>query len=449
MMSVIEFHLTDPGVDVRPASKLAAALVAAGLALAGCTGNGDEDNTITPLTKAGVTVDPSQLPTLTGAFGELPTIAFPLREGQSSPAPTPSDEVPPPEGESETPESSEPPPADDAPTGDEEAPADGEGDQPAEGEENAEPEPSETPSPYIAAPSELQAQVQDGMAGTGETVKENNLVSVDLAIWEWGKTEAVMETFTEADRLVFPVRSDVPTYEGLARVVFDQKVGSRLLGIIPPSEGTLVSDLNLGLDAGATLVVVVDIREQFSKDLEAQKDAAPTGAKIDVRIEGGLGEAATLTVPSGTAEPTKVSATVIATGTGPAVKDADQVLVHYVATDWMGDPAGSTWVQDRGPQPIVVRADPSGDQSTVTAFSELVGVPVGSRVLILLPGKAGSYLPVAVLVDIVKIVEGHAQNADTSDDAENGEEGDGTEGDNGEGTPDDGAEGDSSAPPAQ
>jgi hypothetical protein len=65
-----------------------------------------------------------------------------------------------------------------------------------------------------------------------------------------------------------------------------------------------------------------------------------------------------------------------------------------------------------GPQAVTVSADPMGDGSVLQAFSLLVGVPVGSRVLIQTPGKEGSYQADAIVLDVVALVRGDEEEAE-------------------------------------
>jgi peptidylprolyl isomerase len=418
---------------VRSVVKASITVLAAALFLSGCSGDADGESSPKPLAKASVNVKDAELPTLTGAYGQQPTIAFPLRQGQSSPSPTPSpseepliegeqaepaeDDAAPP-AEPETPDDAQAPvegaePAEVAPV--EQAPVEAEttpeSAAPAEAAtpEAASPSPSATPeSPYVKPPASLQVQVQPDMEGdAADSVKADNLVSVDMVAWEWGETEplASLNTFASGAPLVIAIRSDNSSLEGLSRVIVGQNVGSRLLGVIPPSEGSLASLLNL--DEGTTLVVAVDIRQQFDKDAQAQKDAKAAGAQTGPKIHGALGGPATVSIPADVPEPTAISTTVIATGSGPAVEDGQQYLVHYSATDWAGKSDGDTWKDDRGPAPVTVTANPLGDDSVLTVFSGLAGVPVGSRVLIITPGKEGSYLAEAIVVDIVALIPGN------------------------------------------
>jgi peptidylprolyl isomerase len=417
---------------VRSTLKAAAAALAACLITAGCSGAPEDSESPAPLVKASVTVKEAELPTLSGAAGEQPTIAFPLKEGGSSPSPTPSLDALSEEALAQAIEEADAEAAEEADGDAGEDSGDGAegGDEtPAETEPTADAEPSasatpsEPPSPYITPPSSLQAQVQPGMEGDGDAAKAENIVSVNWVAWEWGETEPLpyANSYTDGQPLVFALRSDNTILVGLSRVVVGQKVGSRVMGVIPPSVGSLASAI--GVDEGATLVVAVDILEQFDKGIQAQSDATPTNAKIGPQINGALGGPATVSIPGGLAAPEEISLTVVATGTGREVADGDQILVHYSATDWAGKNAGDTWEQGWGPQAATVMADPMGDRSQLLAFSQLVGVPVGSRVLILTPGKEGSYLADAIVLDIVAWVSGEEPAEEPEESEEEPEDG--------------------------
>jgi peptidylprolyl isomerase len=442
--------------------KATAAGLAGVLWLAGCSGGAGDGASPAPLTKASLTAAADELPVLSGAYGELPTIAYPLKPGASSPSPTPTEEATDAGADAsatdgtdgtdgtdagtgtDTTDGTSATDATDGGTGTADAATETEAtdatgtettetadttgtettdttgtettetadttgtettDTTAEDETSPSPSPSETPSPYLDPPTSLQVQVQEGMTGDPtDAIKDENLAAINFAVWHWGETEPsyAANTFDYGDPLVFPVRSDNPVLLGISRAVIGQNVGSRILAVIPPAVGSLASAI--GADEGTTLVAVIDILEQFDKDIQAQADAVPTGAVVGPVIQGPLGGPATITVPSGLDEPTEISATVIATGTGPVLEDGQQVLIHYAAVNWAGQADGNTWTTGMGPEAVILTADPYGDGSQLLAYSLLVGLPVGSRVLILTPGKEGSYQADAIVVDLVALV---------------------------------------------
>jgi peptidylprolyl isomerase len=335
--------------------------------LTGCSGGGDSAASPTPLgPKASTSVKLDTLPGVTGEEGKLPTITYPLKPGESSPPPSPTDPPSPTESTD---------PSDTA-------------------------SPSATPSPYLDPPTSLQ--VKTLKEGTGEVVKAGDVLSIAFAGWTWGSTEPLgYSTYTAGDPLVFALINEgvlVP----LARATVGQKLGSRVMAVIPPSTGSL--NTALGAEASQTLVAVIDIYERWPKSLQADPKATPTGAKTGPVITGALGGPATVAVPGGITPPEKVTTEVVAKGTGQVVADGDTVLYQYAAVDWTGGDGGSSWVQDVGPVSTVVQADMYGT-GQVNAFSGLVGVPVGSRVLVTTPAKEKSYLAEAVVIDVVAIAK--------------------------------------------
>jgi peptidylprolyl isomerase len=246
-------------------------------------------------------------------------------------------------------------------------------------------------------------QVVELTKGDGEEVKQGDVVSVTVVSWKWGSTEPLSySTSTTKQPMVFPVKAGDITAP-LAKAVNDQKLGTRVMAVLPPAEGSLGSAL--GAEAGDTVVVVMDILEKWAKDAEADPKAKPTGVKTGPVVTGDLGGPATVTVPGGIAAPDKVETQVIAEGSGPKVADGDTIVYNYAAVDWTGGDGGSSWKDGNGPASITVQSNPYGDGSEVTAFSGLAGIPVGSRVLVTLPGKENSYLAEAVVIDIIAVAK--------------------------------------------
>jgi len=183
-------------------------------------------------------------------------------------------------------------------------------------------------------------------------------------------------------------------------------VGSRVLLSLPPADGYgSAGNSSAGIKGTDTLVFIVDIVQAIPKTAGGQVDATPAAPlpATAPQVSGALGAAATVTIPAGLAEPTTPTVTVLATGTGAPVA-LGQVLVQYTAVTWDGQPAGTTWpgadpsTSGQGPQELPVAA--SGP------FAGLVGVPLGSRVLVQVPGQTdqqtGQAQPsIAAVVDLL------------------------------------------------
>ena len=180
-------------------------------------------------------------------------------------------------------------------------------------------------------------------------------------------------------------------------------VGSRVMLSLPPADGyKAAGNPSAGITGTDTLVFVVDIVDAIGTDAAGQKDAQVQPAPANApQVSGDLGGPATVAVPAGTPEPTAPSVTVLAKGTGAPVQ-AGQVLVQYSAVTWTGEDAGSTWTtasaQGSGPQELPV--------ATGGPFEGMVGVPLGSRVLVQVPGQTdqstGQQQPaIAAVIDLI------------------------------------------------
>lgn len=182
-------------------------------------------------------------------------------------------------------------------------------------------------------------------------------------------------------------------------------VGSRVMLSLPPADGYgAAGNESAGIKGTDTLVFVIDIVNAIATNAGGQTDAtvqpAPANAPV---VTGDLGVAATVTIPAGLAEPTAPVVSVLATGTGAPIA-LGNVLVQYTAVTWTGESAGTTWpgadpsTSGTGPQELPV--------ATGGPFAGLVGVPVGSRVLIQVPGQTdpstGQPSPaIAAVVDVL------------------------------------------------
>lgn len=181
-------------------------------------------------------------------------------------------------------------------------------------------------------------------------------------------------------------------------------VGSRVMLSLPPADGYgSAGNSGAGISGTDTLVFVVDIVDAIGPDAAGQSDAkvqpAPENAP---QVSGDLGGPATVSVPAGTPEPTSPTVAVLAKGTGAPI-ELGQVLVQYAAVTWTGEDAGSTWSTETaqgagGPQELPV--------ATGGPFEGLVGVPLGSRVLVQVPGQSdpttGQSQPaIAAVVDVL------------------------------------------------
>ncbi|MCA1710643.1 MAG: FKBP-type peptidyl-prolyl cis-trans isomerase [Actinobacteria bacterium] len=188
---------------------------------------------------------------------------------------------------------------------------------------------------------------------------------------------------------------------GWDQVLVGVKAGSRVLMSIPPAQGYGSSgNEQAGIKGTDTLVFVVDVIGSYGKTATGDPKAAVQAAQTaGVTVTGAPGAAPQLAVAKAAAQPKAPALTLLAKGSGAPV-GVGLLVVQYVATKYTGEPAGSTY-DDGAPAAVPVSAGEGG-----TPFDLLKGVPLGSRVLLRLPGRpAAQGSPaqpaIAVVADLV------------------------------------------------
>lgn len=171
--------------------------------------------------------------------------------------------------------------------------------------------------------------------------------------------------------------------------------GSRVLLVIPPGEAYGKSGQpSAGIPKNATLAFVIDVVAVYNHTAHGDVRATPLHKTVKgVTVSGKLGHVPTIKIAPKTPEPKAVSVTVLDRGNGPKLKPG--VLVdQYVAESWQNTVSGSTYTQGFPDGESI----PAG--TGTSALSGLVGVPLGSRVLIELP-KSSNGGPFAIVMDLV------------------------------------------------
>ncbi len=249
--------------------------------------------------------------------------------------------------------------------------------------------------PELGFPS--QTHLADGALhviseGDGAVVEAGDLLVANYLGQVWGG-EVFDNSYDRGTPAAFPI--------GVGRVVtgWDQglvglKVGSRVLLSLPPDLGYgAAGNSGAGIGGEDTIVFVVDVVDTFGGDSAGQADAAPGEALPDggAQVTGELGSPATLEIPEGTSEPTEQASFVLGTGSGPAVKAGDSVIVHYAIESFDENPGYSSWTNGTPEQLQVAAGSP---------LEELVGVPVGSRVVITVP-KTDAQSAFVLVMDLI------------------------------------------------
>lgn len=171
---------------------------------------------------------------------------------------------------------------------------------------------------------------------------------------------------------------------GMLRALEGAESGTTLLTSMPPADGFGPNGVpEAGIAGGDSIVVYLEVHDVYSILTAAQGTTVdPVDGLPTVEADGA--SPAEVTVPEGEDPPTELVAQLLVEGEGPVTEPGDNVSVHYTGVNWeTGEQFDSSLTPDRG-QPFVV--DNLGSAPVIDGWNEgLQGLPVGSRVLLVLP----------------------------------------------------------------
>lgn len=190
-------------------------------------------------------------------------------------------------------------------------------------------------------------------------------------------------------------------------------VGSRVLLVAPPKDGYgKKGNPKAGIKGDDSLVFVVDLIASYNSSSPLPESAPVTDLPAGLPTVTGAGEP-TISVPKGTAPPKVPSTTVLATGTGPEVVKGKLGVVQYSAVDWTGKPLSSTWQDSADGGTAGPRGVPIGAEQP-SPFDLLVGIPVGSRLLLELPAQEGADPTKDSVLVVIDVLAQHGPAKDSA-----------------------------------
>ncbi|MEW9551615.1 FKBP-type peptidyl-prolyl cis-trans isomerase [Nonomuraea sp. NPDC050783] len=224
-------------------------------------------------------------------------------------------------------------------------------------------------------------QVDEPATGKGARLRPDDVAVVQYTahVWDGGGNRLVDSSFTRGAPAAFPVGGLLP---GLDRALEGRTVGSRVVAAVPPGDG-FGPNPPRGVGPSDELLYVVDILGAHHKGASA----GGRGGSLAGVVVGG-GARPELRVPR-TAPPARFAAKVIQRGGGPRTQAGRLVVVQYAGAVWRGRRIfDTTWTTGRP------KAFKLGDGGLIKAWDKaLVGVPVGSRVLMVVPPSYGYGAP--------------------------------------------------------
>jgi FKBP-type peptidyl-prolyl cis-trans isomerase len=223
--------------------------------------------------------------------------------------------------------------------------------------------------------------------GTGSPLVSGDVTLANVVLYKWSGTKHTLvdSTFDSGPQLI-PSSIGLP---GLAAALKGQKVGSRVLAVLPPKYGYGTSgNSSLDITGKDTLVWVIDLLQQFAPSASVSGSQTSNGGGSLPTVSAKPGQEPTVTIPKAS-PPSKLTVTTLIQGTGPKVKAGDTVVAQYVGVNWRtGKVFSASWPTSSDPdgEPFAFQV---GGQ-VIPGWSEgLAGVRVGSRVMLTIPPALG------------------------------------------------------------
>jgi FKBP-type peptidyl-prolyl cis-trans isomerase len=224
--------------------------------------------------------------------------------------------------------------------------------------------------------------VKTVIPGTGSTVTKADAMAANFVLYFWNGTSSALKanTFTENPTVIGGTM-----LPGLETALIGQKVGSRVLAVIPPAEGYGTSgNSQLGITGKTTLVFVIDVIKSYSDTASASGTQVSNGGGSLPTVTAHPGSAPTITIPANK-PPTSLVTTTLIKGTGPKLVKGQYVVAQYTGYIWRTKAVfDSSWTSG-SPFGFVIGASP---EQVISGWDTgLAGQTVGSRVMLVIPPK--------------------------------------------------------------
>ncbi|WP_207456947.1 FKBP-type peptidyl-prolyl cis-trans isomerase [Desertivibrio insolitus] len=229
-------------------------------------------------------------------------------------------------------------------------------------------------------------------AGDGDVVRAGQPVELEYTILNGETGEIYEQTAYSGGALVTVGESAIPTLTESLECV---RTGSRV-AITTSGAQILEENPQVGFDPDASVVFVVDVLKSYLGRADGT-DQLPQSdmPSVVLGVDGTPG----VTIPSGVEKPTEARTAVLKRGSGETLAENDVAVLHYSAISWDDEETlASTWNQ--GQAALESLAQPQALPTPVV--DALVGQPVGSQVLVVVPSEQTEDTLI-IVVDILGI----------------------------------------------
>jgi peptidylprolyl isomerase len=237
-----------------------------------------------------------------------------------------------------------------------------------------------------ASKASASLDIKTVIKGTGPALAGTDSFVGNYAVYIWsGSTHKLaLSTFTQGTPQVLAAKVGLP---GLAKALSGQKMGSRVLAVLPPSQAYgSQGNSQIGVGPSDTVVFVVDLIKNFAATASATGAHVSDGGGPLPSVKATPGTMPTVTIP-GAKEPAKLIAKTLIKGTGEPVAKGEEVVTQYVGVNWRTKKVfDSSWSRK---QPFGFELDATPEQIIPGWDKGLAGVPAGSRVMLIIPPADG------------------------------------------------------------
>jgi peptidylprolyl isomerase len=243
--------------------------------------------------------------------------------------------------------------------------------------------PGATPKVSVPTPFSVPSSTRRVLArGTGALVKAGQRVTVDYLGINGTDGHQILSSYgSKPPSFVLDAKQAMP---GIVTSLVGVPVGSRVLAALAPKDAYGVQGQPAaGIGPTDTIVVLLDVKA--ARDVLLKATGTPVAPKpgLPVVRESSSG-GPTITLPKG-APPDHLVVQPLVVGRGAKVRSGQQLRVQYAGVIWPGGREfDSSWRRGEAATITVGRAQVVGGLDR-----GLIGLPVGSRVLLVVPPDDG------------------------------------------------------------
>jgi peptidylprolyl isomerase len=226
--------------------------------------------------------------------------------------------------------------------------------------------------------------IKTEVQGSGAPLASTDSFLGNYAVYIWsGTTHRLLQSTFAATPQLLPAR----LLPGLQTALDGKRMGSRVLAVLPPKFGFgTAGNAQAGVAATDTLVWVIDMIRSYHGTTSASGAHVSDGGGALPAVATVPGSAPTVKIPV-TAPPGTLVVKTLIKGSGAPVGKGQEVVVQYTGLNWRTRSVfDSSW--SRGaPFGFLLGASP---EQVISGWDQgLAGVPVGSRVMLIIPPRDG------------------------------------------------------------